>query len=136
MYRVRRIPSTWTVDNLKAALLDGLCITDESQVRIRVLATDLGRFNRERCRTSVVSFGLENRSFPARFPLYGSGVKLDCDIVFDDLTPLSSCDGDEHHKVEYVSTCIELSLSTAGSDFLQLHRDSGLGWPSNWFFYG
>jgi len=103
-YRVRRIPSTWTVKDLKAALLEGLGITDDTQIRVRVLATDLIRFNRDKYRTAVVSFGLEDRPFPLRFSLQGSGAKLDCDTVFDDFTPLSSCDGDEHHNVEYVVT--------------------------------
>ena len=75
--------------------------------------------------SNVVSFGLENWSFPAQC----SRVRLDCYTIFDDLTPLSSCDGDEHHKAEYVSTCIELSLSMTVSDFFQLHRDSRLGHP-------
>jgi hypothetical protein len=107
-YRVRRIPSTWTVDDLKVALLEALGITDDTQIRVRVLATDLSRFNREKCRTAVVSFGIEDLSFPPRFSLHGSGVKLDCDTVFDDLTPLSSYNGDEQHNVEYVSTFINL----------------------------
>ena len=105
-YRVRRVPSTWTVEDLKAALLEGLSITDDSQVHVRVLATDISRFNREKCRTAVVSFGLEDRSFSARFSLHGSGVRLDCDTVFDDLTPLSSYVGDQRHEVEYASTCL------------------------------
>jgi hypothetical protein len=99
-YRVSRIPSTWTINDVKAALLEGLEITDETQIRIRVLATDLSRFNRKKCRTAVVSFSLEDRSFPPQFALHGSSVKLDCDTVFDDFTPLSSYDGDDHHKVE------------------------------------
>jgi hypothetical protein len=102
-YRVRRIPSTWSVDDLNAALLEGLGITDPAQVRVRVLATDLTRFNRERCRTAIVSFGLADHSFSTRFSLEGRGAKLECDTIFDDLTPLSSCDGDERHNVEYVS---------------------------------
>jgi len=109
-YRVRRIPSTWTVEDLKTALLEGLGITDDTQIRVRVLATDLIRFNRDECRTAVVSFGLEGRPFAPRFTLQGSGTKLDCDTVFDDFTPLSSCDGDEHHNVEYVSPVLDFSM--------------------------
>ena len=47
------------MESLKAALLEGLGITDDSQVRVRVLATELSRFNGEQCRTAVVSFGLD-----------------------------------------------------------------------------
>jgi hypothetical protein len=50
-----------------------------------------------------VSFGLADHSFSTRFSLEGRGAKLECDTIFDDLTPLSSCDGDERHNVEYVS---------------------------------
>ena len=115
-YRVRRIPSTWTVEDVEAALLEGLGTTDNIQIRVRVLATDLSRFNREKCRTAVVSFGLEERPWPPRFSLHGLGVKLDCDTVFDDLTPLSSCDRDEQHNVEYASTCINPHSLSASRD--------------------
>jgi hypothetical protein len=106
-YRVRRIPSTWTVDDLKTALLEAQGITDDTQIRVRVLATDLSGSNREQCRTAVVSFGLEDPSFPPHFSLSGSGVELDCDTVFDDLTPLSSCDSDKLHNVEYASIHVD-----------------------------
>jgi len=139
-YRVREIPSTWSVDDLKAALLEGLGnrfgISKDSEIRIRVLATDLCEFKRPICRTAVVSFGLEVWSPSTRFPLTGSDIVLECDKDFDGLTPLSSCGSDEHHEVEYVSSDVEPSMSIFIPNFSQLRRDPRLGRPSNWFFHG
>jgi hypothetical protein len=101
VYRVRRIPSSWSIIELRTNLLAALNINDSSSLHIRSYASDFTRHKGLLTRTAVVSFDIPpNRAKKSRFSIIVSEVKLHCDSVFDGFTPLSSIDTDKHHDAE------------------------------------
>ena len=100
-YRIRNIPSSWSLDHFRTILIDVIGINDHSLLRIRSFSADVARYGREPGRVAVVSVGAQLNAYDGKhFLLETKQVKLEADTEFDGFTPLSPIEYEAHHEAE------------------------------------
>jgi hypothetical protein len=100
-YRIRNIPSSWSLDYFRTILIDIIGINDHSLLHIRSFSADVARYGREPGRVAVVSVGAQLNAYDGRhFLLETKQVRLEADTEFDGFTPLSPIEYEAHHEAE------------------------------------